>query len=338
VSGDFVRLSADTDNPSIGGKKGTIKMKAGDHQGTDMVLRLGISRRLLLAAAGASMARPSWAELRPGSFRVGFLFGGTRPDIWLAAFLGKLTELGYAEGKNVAIEIRAANGAFDHLPGLARELIDLHCNVIVATTTPSIMALFKVHCSLPVVFIIDVDPIKLGAAESIPHPGGNYTGLVNTANELSGKRLQILRDLLPNASRVASFINPANDPGSLISILEKTAAEATRLGFRFTTIEVASGDEFFQAFAKAADQKADALLLFPDPLIFSNRLKIIALAREQNSRRSIISASRQPMAGSSPTAPTWRRSTAVWRFTSTRSFVAKSPAICRSSRRPNWRW
>jgi putative ABC transport system substrate-binding protein len=142
------------------------------------------------------------------------------------------------------------------------------------------MALFKAHCSIPVVFISGVDPIKLGVAESIPHPGGNYTGVVNISDELTGKRLEFLRDVLPGACRVVCFTDPAFGLAGTAVFLKQTLADANRLGFEFTSIDVASAEQLPQAFDKAAEQKADALLVVPEPLLFSNRQKIIALASQ----------------------------------------------------------
>jgi putative tryptophan/tyrosine transport system substrate-binding protein len=239
------------------------------------------TRRYLLAAAAAAFAWPATAQLRFDPYRVGVLFGGTAlsPDQpWFAAFLKELGERGYIDGKNIGIETRAAGGQFDLLPGLATELEAIHPDVIVATTTPSLMALYKGHCDIPVIFMSGVDPVQLGVAKSVPHPGGNYSGIVNTAGELTGKRLQILRDLLPQASRVACFLNPKNSPSVLASFVEKTNADASRLGFEMITINVTSAEELPQAFDSVIAEKADALLGLPDPVFFSHRETIIALA------------------------------------------------------------
>jgi putative tryptophan/tyrosine transport system substrate-binding protein len=238
----------------------------------------------MLAVGAASIASSAWAELRSGSFRVGFLFGGLAfggDHPWLIAFYKELGDLGYAKDQNLIQEAREARGEFGRLPSLVAELIALQPDVIVANSTPALMALFKGHCSIPVVFLTGLDPVQLGVAESISRPGSHYTGVFNTGSETGGKQLQIPRSLLPGASRVAIFINPANNPAVVSSVVEKIRIEAARLGFLFNTIEVTGLEGLPRAFATAVEQDQNAVLVPPDPLFFSNHQKIIALARER---------------------------------------------------------
>lgn len=246
--------------------------------------QLGIIRRRLLFAAGAfAFVRPAFAEVRGGSsYRIGHLSSGpvATDNAVLAPFREKLKSLGYDEGRNIAFEIRVANGNYELLPTLAAEIVATRPDIIFVATTPSLMAIFRQKASVPVVFAgIGPDPVGLGVIESIRHPGGDFTGITNNANEIIPKRLEMLRELLPDATRVVHFLNPLN-PGATPAYTKGVEDAAAKVGFQMIWVDVKSAAEFPDAFAKAAELKADALFGSADPIAVQNRALIISLAAE----------------------------------------------------------
>jgi putative tryptophan/tyrosine transport system substrate-binding protein len=242
-----------------------------------------ILRRTLLATGAVMLARPAMAAPRATDrFVVGLLTSGNAAaaERSLAPCREKLTELGYVEGKNIRFEVRSADGRFGLLPSLAVELIALHPDVIYVTSTPALMALYKAQADIPVVFAgIGPDPIGLGVVQSMPHPGGNFTGITNNVVELNPKRMQLFRELLPQATRLAYFSNPLNGGGSPAQ--DKAREEAAmQFGFQLLTVEIKSAEDFPAAFAKAFELKAEALFGSADPLSVNNRDMIIRLAAE----------------------------------------------------------
>ncbi len=137
--------------------------------------------------------------------RIGYLLGASSSfyTARIDAFQQGLNELGYTEGKNIVIEYRYADGKADRLPALAVELVRLKLDVIVATTTPSVLAVKKASATIPIVFVSVADPVASGLVASLARPGGNITGLTILAPELSGKRLELLKEAVPKATRVA---------------------------------------------------------------------------------------------------------------------------------------
>jgi putative tryptophan/tyrosine transport system substrate-binding protein len=164
-----------------------------------------IARRSLLASVAVFMARPAIAETAARAVRIGMIWAGAartpEDDPWMRGFLEEMQRLGYTTGKNLAFETRIASGDDKRLADAAAELIALRPDVIFVTATPSLMALAKQHSTVPVVFIVGGDPVQLGVAQSLGHPGGSFTGLFNNAGDVLPKSLQMLRDLLPQARR-----------------------------------------------------------------------------------------------------------------------------------------
>src|SRR5262249_46175680 len=144
--------------------------------------------------------------------RIGFLVASSASfySSRIEAFRKGLRELGYVEGKNIAIEYRFAEGKEDRLRELAAELVRLKVDVILATATPGVLAVKKASATIPIVFMGVSDPVASGLVTSLARPGGNITGLTILAPELSGKRLELLKEVVPNLIRVAALWNPAN--------------------------------------------------------------------------------------------------------------------------------
>jgi putative ABC transport system substrate-binding protein len=191
-------------------------------------------------------------------------------------FLQGLREFGYVEGKNIAIEYRSADGRFDRLPGLAAELVRFKVDVIVASSNPAIIALKQATQDIPIVMTVVGDPIGAGFIQSLARPGGNITGLTNIAEELSGKRLELLREISPKLTRVAVLRNSTIPTHAVL--WKETQAAATVLGVKLIPLDFRSSDEFEAAFAGMARERAEALIVLPDPLTTGRLQQIVDLA------------------------------------------------------------
>jgi ABC-type uncharacterized transport system substrate-binding protein len=210
--------------------------------------------------------------------RIGFL-GGASASFYAArtnAFRQGLNELGYTEGKNIDIEYRYAEGKFDRLPDLAAELVGLKLDVIVAAPTPSVLAAKKASATTPIVFASVVDPVASGLVASLARPGGNITGLTILGPELSGKRLELLKEVLPNVTRVAALWNSANPAQELVWKEMKAAAQELRL--QLQSLEVRSANDFDIAFKAALRERAQALIPSGEPLINTQLKRIVEFA------------------------------------------------------------
>jgi len=241
-----------------------------------------ISRRSgLLAAAAAltlttlALSAPVSAQLREGRFRIGVLvFGVFRGPLW-GAFVEELPKLGFVEGRNATLEVREAENRQERLPALAAELVALNPDVIFTSAPPPIMALKKVGTSIPVVFAGIGDPARLGVVESIPRPGGNFTGISNTGDELVGKRLQLLKELVPDIIRIAMFQNPLN-PSVAITV-EEVTKNSKILGMEMIPVEIERSEDLPEAIEQAVQAGAQALMVTPDAITFNYRSTIIEL-------------------------------------------------------------
>jgi putative ABC transport system substrate-binding protein len=212
---------------------------------------------------------------------VGYLANATPSGFahFVAAFRRGLGELGYVEGRTVAIEYRWAEGQHDQLPGFAADLIARRAAVIMATggSAPALAAKAATS-TIPIVFTGGADPVKVGLVASLSRPGGNATGVVNIEAELTAKRLELLRELVPTAGLIAVLLNPANPD------VETQAAEAERaaqtLGQQISLFTARGESEFDVAFAAVVERGAGALFVSGDPLFTSRRARLVALAAQ----------------------------------------------------------
>jgi putative ABC transport system substrate-binding protein len=188
------------------------------------------------------------------------------------AFRQGLRDLGYTEGKNIVIESRFAEGKSDRLPDLAAELVRLKVEVIVTSGPPSTRAAKKATSTIPIVMAEDPDPVATGLVASLARPGGNITGLSSLSPEISGKRLEILKEVLPKLSRVAVF-----GTGNAASVKETDLA-AQALGLQLQYLEMREPNDIEAAFQEAAKGRADAVMLLENPVNLSHRKKIVDLA------------------------------------------------------------
>jgi putative ABC transport system substrate-binding protein len=196
----------------------------------------------------------------------------------LEDFRDALHELGYVEGKNVQLEVRWGNGEFERLPALAAELVQLKVDVIVAASSPSVLAARKATSTIPIVMPVSSDPVGDGLVASLAHPGGNITGLSMMAPELGEKRLQLLRETFPEASRaVAVLWNPAY--AGMRARFEEAKVAAPKLGLTVRSVEVRDTRELDVAFEAVVREHPEALVL-SDPFTLSQRARIVEFAAE----------------------------------------------------------
>ena len=237
-------------------------------------------RKLVVALSGAALAVPIRAFAQPSAKipRIAILAGssstGESPRV--EAFRQGLRDLGYAEGKNIALEYRYADARFDRLPALADELIRLKVDVLVVSTTPAVRAAQNATRTIPIVFFGVYDPVAAGMVDSLARPGGNVTGFTNIATTLAGKRLELLKETVPNLARVAVLYDPKS-PAS-VPQWNESQERARDLGLQLHSIAVGSVDKLEAAFEEATKMRCNALALFADPLANANRKQIADLA------------------------------------------------------------
>jgi putative tryptophan/tyrosine transport system substrate-binding protein len=218
--------------------------------------------------------------------RIGILFIGGRDQPHLEAFKQGLRERGYIEGKNIAFEYRYAEGNVDRLPSLAAELVQLKPDVIVTTSGNSARAATRATRAIPIVLTTGADPVKSGLADSLAKPGGNITGLSVIEEDLSGKRVEILKETFPKITRMAYLWNPL-----AVSYFEKGAPSgnpsydqakkvAETLSVKFLSYKVRTLAEIEKAFADMPKVRPHGLLVLQSPLMTVNSKRIVELALE----------------------------------------------------------
>jgi putative ABC transport system substrate-binding protein len=196
----------------------------------------------------------------------------------MAGFRQGLKETGYVEGENVAIEYRWAENQLDRLPGLATDLIRKQVAVIVAHggTAPAIAAKAATE-TIPIVFIVPEDPVKLGLVASLSRPGRNLTGVNIFLGELMAKRFGLLSELVPGMKRVAVFVNPAN-PARAEAQVNDAESAGRAMGMQIRIFHVATAHEISATFAALAQERLDALFISPDPFFVTRRVQLATLA------------------------------------------------------------
>jgi putative tryptophan/tyrosine transport system substrate-binding protein len=231
-----------------------------------------MNRRDMIALLGGAAAWPLAARAQAALPVIGFLSATSSTAAPTAASFAKgLKEIGYIEGQNVAIEYHWADGQLDRLPALAVDLVRRQVAVIFTSLFPAAQAAKAATTTTPIVFTIGGDPVLSGLVESMSRPGGNLTGLTYSAIALGPKRLELLRELVPQAATIAFLVSPGN-PGAELQ------AAARSVGQQFIVLYASTADEIDTALATVARQRAGALLVEADPLFSSRHDQIVALA------------------------------------------------------------
>ena len=220
-----------------------------------------------LAAEGQQKAMPVIGVLSTGS---------PGPSPFMAAFRQGLSEAGYVEGQNLAIEYRWAEGHYDRLPALAADLVGRKVDLIMAGSPPSALAAKSATSTIPIVFRSGADPVGDGLVASLARPGGNLTGVSFVADELTAKRLELLSELVPRAGVIALLVNPNNATAERVIRDVQEAARTKRL--QLHVLKASSESEIDTAFASLVQLHAGALVVAGDPFLSSRREKFVALA------------------------------------------------------------
>jgi putative tryptophan/tyrosine transport system substrate-binding protein len=238
-------------------------------------------RREFITLLGSAAAWPLAAHAQqPALPVIGFLHSASAAAYAapLAAFRKGLSEAGYVEGQNVAIEYRWAEGQNDRLPALAAELVRRRVTVIVTPgSTAATLAAQAATATIPIVFIIGANPVKIGLVASLNRPGGNATGINDFGVEIGAKRLGLLHELLPGAARFGVLVNPDN-PFITESFVTELQMAASAIGRQIEVVTASTNGDIDTAFATLVKKRADALLISPDALFVTRRVQLIMLA------------------------------------------------------------
>ena len=237
-----------------------------------LIARVMLSILLFTLGDSAKAQQPS--KVSRIAFLAGNPFSGNTDRI--EAFKQGLRELGYEEGKNLVIEWRSAEGKDDRLPALAAELVGLNVEVIVSLGPSGTPVLKKATATIPIVMTNDPDPVGYGIVASLARPAGNITGLSTLAPELSGKQLELLKEIVPNLSRVA-VLGRSGEPGNAQTLKELTLAAET-LKLQLQNLDVQGFKDIETSYQSASQQRAGAVLVLTSRVMGGNRPKVIELA------------------------------------------------------------
>jgi putative ABC transport system substrate-binding protein len=250
-----------------------------------------IRRRDLISLVGGAVAWPvaAWAQ-QPAVPVIGF-FSGRSPDDsarYGAAFRKGLSQSGFAEGQNVAVEYHWLDGHYDLASSLMADLVRRRVTAIATLGVPIALAAKAATASIPIVFAVADDAVRLGLVPSLARPGGNATGINFLSVEVVAKRLNLLHELLPRATRIAVLVNPTN-PNAEDSTLRDASEAARALGMQIHAVKARTAGEVGAAFATMVRDQADALVVGPDAFLTSRRVQIAVTA----ARHGIPTASNQ---------------------------------------------
>ena len=240
-----------------------------------------IDRRTFLAGTGVVLLTTPLAEAQPSAkmWRVGlldFAASDAARVTWWKAFRERLRELGYVEGQNVVFEPRWGDGQVGRLPSLAIELVKVKVDIVVTAGSEAALAAKQATRSIPIVTATGADPVELGLVVSLARPGGNITGVTSIQSELAGKRLEILKELVPRASRVAVLWDLDNHASALS--LRDAESGAKSLGILIQSVGVRSPKDFDAAFSAIRQARAGAVILVASPAFMGDRQRLAGLA------------------------------------------------------------
>ncbi len=240
-----------------------------------------MKRREFIGLVGAAVSLSSAAARAQQStkvYRIGLLLGSVT-EARYEDFLGRLGELGYAEGRNLIVERRFTEGRNERYHALATEFVNLKVDLVVAPGTAAALAAKAATSVIPIVTVVVGDPVSARLIASLDRPGGNVTGTSSLASDLPGKELELLKEIVPHLSRVAVLFNPTNT--SHAPLVKELEAAAAILRIRVQSFSVRAPDEIESAFAKMATDPAEALVILDDPLMSVQRRGIVELAMLQ---------------------------------------------------------
>ena len=242
-------------------------------------------RTFIASASGVMLTTPlgAFAQLSGKVWRVGFFYFGSRQSAMdtgrYNAFVQAMRELGYVEGKNTVIEARFGDGKIDRAPGVAAELVRLKVDVIVATGSGAYRALQHATTTIPVVITVTNDPVTAGLAASLARPGGNFTGLADTAVDLGPKSLELLRTTVPRLTRVGVLLNADNVTHPVQ--MKRLMLAAQEIEIQVVLAEAGTAAEIDSGFATLARYHADAVILFADTFFTQQSQQITQAAMKQ---------------------------------------------------------
>jgi putative tryptophan/tyrosine transport system substrate-binding protein len=238
-----------------------------------MIKRREFVRLLSGAAAWPLAARAQQERKVP---QVGMLWHAANEDEeapYLGPFRQGLNNLGYIESKNIVLENRFAAEHYERFDGLAAELVRHKVDVLVAVTQPAALAAQRATATIPIVFILVPDPVTSKLVKTLAHPGGNITGLSQLAFDMSAKRVELLKQMVPSISRIALLVNPS-DPEVTSRTVDESRAAADRLNVTIEPVEARSPSELEQAFSDIVEKKLDGVVVTSDPMLFKQRQRM----------------------------------------------------------------
>jgi putative ABC transport system substrate-binding protein len=233
-----------------------------------------------LLGGGAVAGWPMAAHAQQAMPVIGFLHSASASTFaeHIPAFHKGLSEAGYVDGQNVAVEYRWAEGRNETLPALAADMVRRRVSVIVTPiSTPATLAAKAATSTIPIVFVIGADPVKIGLVASLNRPGGNATGISDIGVQLGAKRLALLHELLPNAARFAALVNPDN-PGITESFVSELQTAASAIGRKIEIVTASTNSGIDTAVAMVVKMQADAFLISPEALFVTRRVQLLTLA------------------------------------------------------------
>jgi putative ABC transport system substrate-binding protein len=236
-------------------------------------------RRFIALLGGATLAWPLAARAQqPAMQVVGFLSSGSPESVahLIPVFRQSLAEAGYIEGRNVAIEYRWAEGQYDRMPAMAAELVRRQVAVIVASPTPPALVAKAATATVPIVFGVTDDPVKLGLVTGLARPDSNATGVYFFLSDLAAKQLGLLRELAPAATRIGLLVNPGN--ANAEAVTREMAAAVSTMGVQIEVVRARDIAGIDTAFAVLVRNKTDALVVGADPFFFTRRVQFATLA------------------------------------------------------------
>jgi putative ABC transport system substrate-binding protein len=236
------------------------------------------TRREFITLLGGAAAWPLAADGQPATMPViGFLSSISLQESGLRAFRQGLSESGYVEGHNIAIEYRHADGNYDRLATLAAELVSLAVRLIVAVpSSPAALAARKASSTIPIVFFVGVDPVRLGLVASYNRPGGNMTGIVLSSDELTAKRVELLHELLPRSVPIAFLVNPSNT--NFPELVDSTQQAARAVGRELVVFKAVDKSQIEEAFEAMSRRQIGGLVVWQEAYFTLERGLIVALA------------------------------------------------------------